>query len=92
MIDHFWYRTGVPYFCTVKPLRTHRYWSFSILGIWTNYSPTKLPTVHHRAAHVLPIYGDTQIPDNVSHHNSLDAFVGFYINKYADRHAFEIAY
>jgi hypothetical protein len=45
-----------------------------------------------RAAHLLPIYGETQIPDNVSHHNSLDAFVAFYVNKYADHHAFEIAY
>ena len=46
-IDHLRYRTGVPYFCTVKPVRTHRCWSFSILGTWTSYSPTKLPTVHH---------------------------------------------
>ena len=45
-----------------------------------------------RAVHLLPIYGETQVPDNVSHHNSLDAFAGFYINKYADHHAFEIAY
>jgi hypothetical protein len=45
-----------------------------------------------RAAHLLPIYGETQIPDNVSHHNSLDAFTAFYVNKYADHHAFEIAY
>ena len=45
-----------------------------------------------RAAHLLPIYGDTPIPDNVSHHNSLDAFVAFYVNKYADHHAFEIAF
>ena len=45
-----------------------------------------------RAAHVLPIYGDTQIRDNVLHRNLLDAFVGFYVNKYADHHAFEIVY
>lgn len=45
-----------------------------------------------RAAHLLPIYGETRIPDNVSLHNSLDAFVGFYVNKYADHHAFEIAH
>ena len=45
-----------------------------------------------RAAHLLPIYGDRRIPENVSLHNSLDAFVGFYVNKYADHHAFEIAY
>ena len=45
-----------------------------------------------RAAHLLPIYGDAPIPNNVSHHNSLDAFVGYYVNKYADHHAYEIAF
>ena len=45
-----------------------------------------------RAAHLLPIYGDIPAPDNVSLYNSLDAFAGFYVNKYADHHAFEIAY
>ena len=43
------------------------------------------------AAHLLPIYGETLIPNNVLLHNSLDAFVGFYMNKFADHHAFEIA-
>jgi hypothetical protein len=44
-----------------------------------------------RAAHLLPIYGDTPVPNTISHHNSLDAFSAFYVNKYADHHAFEIA-
>lgn len=44
-----------------------------------------------RAAHLLPIYGDIPTPNNVSLHNSLDAFARFYVNKYADHHAFEIA-
>ena len=34
------------------------------------------------AAHLLPIYGDSQIPNDVSCYNSLDTFVAFYINKY----------
>jgi hypothetical protein len=45
-----------------------------------------------RAAHLLPIFGDARIPDNVTLHNSLDAFMGFYVNKFADHHAFETAY
>ena len=45
-----------------------------------------------QAAHLLPIYGDIPTPDNISLHNSLDAFAGFYVNKYADHHAFETAY
>ena len=44
-----------------------------------------------RAAHLIPIYGNNLVPDSVSLHNSLDAFVAFYVNKYADHHAFEIA-
>jgi hypothetical protein len=44
-----------------------------------------------RAAHLLPIYGNDPIPNTVSFHNSLDVFTTFYVNKYADHHAFEIA-
>lgn len=43
-----------------------------------------------RAAHLLPIYGDDPI-DSISPHDSLDVFNGFYINKYIDHHAFQIA-
>jgi hypothetical protein len=44
-----------------------------------------------RAAHLLPIYGNNPIPLSISLHNSLDAFGAFYVNKFADHHAFEIA-
>ena len=44
-----------------------------------------------RAAHLLPIYGDNPIPHSISLHDTLDAFVAFYVNKYVDHHAFEIA-
>jgi hypothetical protein len=44
-----------------------------------------------RAAHLLPVFGDDPIPENISPHNSLDAFAAFYVNKYIDHHAFEIA-
>jgi hypothetical protein len=44
-----------------------------------------------RATHLLPIYGDNPIPRSISLHNSLDAFVAFYVNKYVDHQAFEIA-
>jgi hypothetical protein len=43
------------------------------------------------ATHLLPIYGNALIPATISLHNSLDAFLAFYVNKYADHHAFEIA-
>jgi len=44
-----------------------------------------------RAAHLLPVYGNDPIPKTISPHNSLDTFTAFYVNKYADHHAFEIA-
>jgi len=43
------------------------------------------------AAHLLPIYGDAPIPINMTFHDSLDAFPAYYVNKYADHHAFKIA-
>ncbi|KAH7919985.1 hypothetical protein BV22DRAFT_1107896 [Leucogyrophana mollusca] len=43
-----------------------------------------------RAAHLLPIFGNKSVPKDVKYHNSLDAYRGFYINKFADHHAFEI--
>ena len=42
-------------------------------------------------AHLLPIYGNNRIPDDVLCYNSLDAFVAFYVNKCANHNTFEIA-
>lgn len=50
-----------------------------------------LDTVVH-LAHLLPIYGEEQAPRGVKYSDSLDTFSGFYVNKYADHHAFEIAF
>ncbi|KAF7965204.1 hypothetical protein HWV62_45085 [Athelia sp. TMB] len=44
-----------------------------------------------RAAHLIGIYGTTVIPKTLSYAHSLDAFDLYYINKYVDHHAFEIA-
>ena len=43
-----------------------------------------------RAAHLLPIYGDDPI-GSISPDASLDVFSAFYVNKYIDHHAFQIA-
>ena len=43
-----------------------------------------------RAAHLLPIYGVDPI-GSISPDNSLDVFPAFYVNKYIDHHAFQIA-
>lgn len=45
-----------------------------------------------RGAHLIPVYGPHYLPFNFRHTWSLDAFNAFYINKYADHHANEIAF
>jgi hypothetical protein len=70
-------------------------------GMWmvqpeVNPDDTPVTTMIHldcifRAAHLLPIHGNASVPTTISPHNSLNAFSAFYVNKYADHHAFEIA-
>ena len=43
-------------------------------------------------AHLLPIYGDKQAPRGLKYTDSLDIFKEFYVSKFADNHAFEIAF
>lgn len=44
-----------------------------------------------RASHLLPIFGNDFIEDDIKFHNSLDLFKGFYVNKFVDHNSFEIA-
>ncbi|EIW77640.1 hypothetical protein CONPUDRAFT_61577 [Coniophora puteana RWD-64-598 SS2] len=44
-----------------------------------------------RAAHLIPFYGDKFIPEGAKHYNSYNDFFGFYVNRYADHHSFQIA-
>jgi hypothetical protein len=45
-----------------------------------------------RAAHLLPVYGRGFAPTYLTCMQSLDAFHAYYVNKYVDHHAFEIAF
>jgi hypothetical protein len=45
-----------------------------------------------RAAHLIGVYGDTFVPQRLTLHDSLDAFDSYYVNKYIDHNAFELAY
>lgn len=45
-----------------------------------------------RAAHLIGIAGQTMIPREFGPSDSLDAFKTFYVNKYVDYHAHEIAF
>ncbi|KAH7905578.1 hypothetical protein BJ138DRAFT_1118343 [Hygrophoropsis aurantiaca] len=56
-----------------------------------NISIIHVDTIY-RAAHLIPIYGSQPISREIKHYHSYDAFRAFYVNKYADHHAFEIAF
>lgn len=45
-----------------------------------------------RGAHLLPIFNEKFIPRELHCSETLDAFRAFYVNKYIDHHAFEIAF
>jgi hypothetical protein len=70
-------------------------------GMWMvepEVEDNSLPTISvvhinciYCAAHLLPIYGNDPIP-LVPPHDSLDVFAAFYVNKYVNHHAFQIAF
>lgn len=54
--------------------------------------PRVIPLNHIlRAAHLIPVYGTSQVPKNHTPGQTLDKYRKFYVNKYADYHSFEIA-
>ncbi|KAF8262148.1 hypothetical protein EI94DRAFT_1773268 [Lactarius quietus] len=42
-----------------------------------------------RAAHLLPIYGQSRVPEEFEYHTALDTYNSFFINHYVDHHAHE---
>ena len=42
-----------------------------------------------RAAHLIPIYGTSRVPEDFDYHRALDAYNTFFVNHYADHHAHE---
>lgn len=49
-----------------------------------------IDTIYH-AAHLILVYGANRVSHKIGPHNSYDAFHSYYVNKYADHDAFEIA-
>ena len=45
-----------------------------------------------RGAHLIPVYGDETLPVDFHYSYSLDTFQAFYVNKFIDHHANEIAF
>jgi hypothetical protein len=48
-------------------------------------------TIYH-AAHLIPVYGREFLPWGLKYYDLYDAFQAYYVNKYADHHAFKIAF
>ncbi|KAF8836924.1 hypothetical protein BDN67DRAFT_991964 [Paxillus ammoniavirescens] len=44
-----------------------------------------------RAAHLIPVYGSQLIPLGIELRHSYNTFQSFYVNKFTDHHAFEVA-
>ena len=44
------------------------------------------------AAHLIPIFGQEFVPLEIKPYHCYDIFRGFYVNKFADHHAFEVAF
>ncbi|KZT07446.1 uncharacterized protein LAESUDRAFT_618937, partial [Laetiporus sulphureus 93-53] len=42
------------------------------------------------AVHLIPVYGTASIPHGLSNSQTLDMYRAFYVDKFADHHAFEI--
>jgi hypothetical protein len=93
---------GVPYSCALVQWFSHVFDEpDEDTGMWVVEPDFKLDGSRHmdvinldsvvRAAHLLGICGEDFIPRDISYDNSLDAFHSFYVNKFVDHHAFEIA-
>ncbi|KAG2091332.1 uncharacterized protein F5147DRAFT_823151 [Suillus discolor] len=55
------------------------------------YAIIHIDAIYH-AAHLIPVYGTEFLPPELKFYHSYDAFRAYYVNKYADHHAFEIAF
>jgi hypothetical protein len=45
-----------------------------------------------RASHLIPVFGSQRVSRTLSFTDTLDTYTSFYVNKYVDHHAFEVAF
>ena len=75
----------------------------AVTGLWvvepeyTRHRYRNMGIVHLdsvvRGAHLLPRFpSNTQLPREIDYIHTLDVYRSFYVNKYVDHHAFEIAF
>ncbi|KAG1756916.1 uncharacterized protein EDB91DRAFT_1233597 [Suillus paluster] len=62
----------------------------SSIGDHAHFAVIHVDTIF-RSAHLIPVYGTEPLPLPIKFHHVLDIFTLFYVNRYADHHAFEIA-
>ncbi|KAL4068167.1 hypothetical protein J3A83DRAFT_4359936 [Scleroderma citrinum] len=56
-----------------------------------NFAIIHVDTIFH-AAHLIPIFSQELVPLEIKPYHCYDIFHGFYVNKFADHHAFEVAF
>lgn len=71
------------------------------MGLWIvkkdfNHDRSPVLAIVHvdticRAAHLIPVYPSQFIRRSLTMHDTLDVFQDFYVNKFADYHAFQMA-
>jgi hypothetical protein len=76
----------------------------NVTGMWVvkpEYSGTssgqQVVSVIHidsvlRGAHLLPVFGPSFVSPEISYTDSLNVFQAYYVNKFIDHHAYEIAF
>ena len=89
------------YLCTVVRWFVHLGEPDEDTGMWIvcpgfnachqpDISTVHLNTIYH-AAHLIPVHGTQEIPQEIQPHHSYDVFHAYYVNRFVDHHAFEIA-
>jgi hypothetical protein len=74
----------------------------SVTGMWIvkpelEDDGTQVTSIIHvdsivRGAHLIGVYGEVFLPRDFNHVDSLTAFQAYYVNKFIDYHAYEIAF
>ncbi|KAJ6590829.1 hypothetical protein B0H10DRAFT_2167907 [Mycena sp. CBHHK59/15] len=84
-------------FRAMSVVRVKLFFSFQFDGVEYPCALEPVTTVVHldvflRGTHLIPVYGSRYLQPGFRHTWSLDAFQAFFVNKYIDAHANEIAY
>ncbi|KIM63519.1 hypothetical protein SCLCIDRAFT_24187 [Scleroderma citrinum Foug A] len=62
-----------------------------IWGQQPNFAVIHVDAIFH-ATHLIPIFGRELVPPEIKPYHCYDIYHGFYVNKFADHHAFEVTF